>query len=611
MRRKYTVFEAPVNRSQLEIGPLPSSIPSVKTIMIAGLGNPGSEYDETRHNVGFMALDAIAHSFKVRRFNHNRLAHWAAVDLAFCEAPEPVRIVLVKPQTFMNTSGVAIAPMMKERNISLENLIVIHDEMDLPIGVIRVSFNATAAGHKGVRSIADNCGGKGFVRVRIGIDKPHSADGVIDHRPVKILQIRAGEHHRCHCQVAGRCPNHCLRWADDCAGHVQPQGGKGLMQSGSFDLLRQQAQASAPELFARFAQLPVQPGSITVSTPSSGYRQLLLTALVTDCPRPLVVVCSSIDRAEELSSMVRGLSGAVPDARPFVVLPELGVEIMEYTQYSRPLSFSRARALDQIYAHAETVVFTTIQGLIDPSIPSRDFAELVSALTVGDRIVPHSLARRLLDMGYEGVSSVTEMSQFSMRGNVFDLYSQVGEYPARIVLEGNVISRIKLFDPVTQQSVEPVPSVGILPPYPVVLDREARQSFAAMAAERWNKERTTREGTEEQDATFLEDLESFISTTNSRGVNYFLYQYADPERMCGGLAQVARTPCRRGVCRRRSRSRTDADLRLCAGTARPDYSSGLRAVVRRARPGGANCQTGSWPFHAGRFRSRLPQSRTP
>jgi PTH1 family peptidyl-tRNA hydrolase len=180
MRRKYTVFEALVNCSQLEIGPLPSSIPCVKTILIAGLGNPGSEYDETRHNVGFMALDAIAHSFKVRRFNHNRLAYWAAVDLVLCQGPDLVRIVLVKPRTFMNSSGVAIAPMMKERNILLENLIVIHDEMDLPVGAVRVSFNATTAGHKGVRSIADNCGGKGFVRVRIGIDKPRSTD-VIDY----------------------------------------------------------------------------------------------------------------------------------------------------------------------------------------------------------------------------------------------------------------------------------------------------------------------------------------------------------------------------------------------------------------------------------------------
>lgn len=180
MRRKYTVFEAAVNRSQLEIGPLPSSIPSVKTIMIAGLGNPGSQYDETRHNVGFMALDAIAHSFKVHKFNHNRLAYWAAADLTLCDEAEPVRIVLVKPQTFMNSSGVAIAPMMKERNILLEDLIVIHDEMDLPVGTIRVSFNATAAGHNGVRSIADNCGGQRFVRVRVGIEKPRRKDGVID-----------------------------------------------------------------------------------------------------------------------------------------------------------------------------------------------------------------------------------------------------------------------------------------------------------------------------------------------------------------------------------------------------------------------------------------------
>jgi PTH1 family peptidyl-tRNA hydrolase len=180
MRRKYTAFEARVNCSQLEIWLLPSSIPYVKTFMIAGLGNPGTEYDGTRHNVGFMAMDAIAHSFKIRRFNHNRLADWATADLLLCEGSEPVRVVLLKSQTFMNNSGIAIAPALKERNIPLENLIVIHDEMDLPVGHVRVSFNASPAGHNGVRSIVDNCGGKGFVRIRIGIEKPQSKDGTID-----------------------------------------------------------------------------------------------------------------------------------------------------------------------------------------------------------------------------------------------------------------------------------------------------------------------------------------------------------------------------------------------------------------------------------------------
>lgn len=180
MRRKYTAFRARVNRSELEISRLLSSIPYVKTILIAGLGNPGPEYDETRHNVGFMALNAIAHSFKVRRFNHNRLADWTVIDIALCGQENLDRLVLVKPNTFMNNSGIALAHIMKERNISLENVIVFHDEMDLPVGSVRVSFNATAAGHRGVRSIVENCGGKGFVRIRIGIDKPRDPDGVID-----------------------------------------------------------------------------------------------------------------------------------------------------------------------------------------------------------------------------------------------------------------------------------------------------------------------------------------------------------------------------------------------------------------------------------------------
>ncbi|MHB8071327.1 MAG: transcription-repair coupling factor [Candidatus Cryosericum sp.] len=310
------------------------------------------------------------------------------------------------------------------------------------------------------------------------------------------------------------------------------------MQAGSFDLLLQQARASAPELFAGLARLESEPGKWAVSTPSGGYRQLLLAACIVASPRPAVVFCPTIDRAEELAAMVRGMASTIEGMRPVVVLPELGVEPMEYTQYSRPLAFARARALHEIYAHSETVVFTTVQALIDPSIPSGEFGDLSSVLSVGDRIVPHTVASSLVRMGYEAVSSVTEMGQFSVRGNVFDLYSQLGEYPVRIVFEGNVVSRMKLFDPVTQQSVEPVYSLGILPPYPVLLDQQTRRSFAAMAAEQWMSEHKPAVGTEEEDGTFLEDLESFVSATNSKGVNYFVYQYADPERLCGTLGRL-------------------------------------------------------------------------
>ncbi len=128
-----------------------------------------------------MAVDALAHSFKMRRFTCDRLASWATAEVTLRDGVEPVKIVLVKPQTFMNNSGLAIAPILKQEQAALQDLIVIHDEMDLPVGYVRVSFNASSAGHRGVRSITDACGGKGFVRVRIGIDKPDHPDDVIDY----------------------------------------------------------------------------------------------------------------------------------------------------------------------------------------------------------------------------------------------------------------------------------------------------------------------------------------------------------------------------------------------------------------------------------------------
>lgn len=309
------------------------------------------------------------------------------------------------------------------------------------------------------------------------------------------------------------------------------------MQLVSFDTLLHQVQTGAPGFFARLTEVCDSPGRLSVSTPSPGYRQLLLTAGLAVSPGPVVVVCPSIDQADDLATMMKGTAPDLVRERPFVILPELGVEPMEYTQYSRPLSFGRAHVLEQLYSQPECIVLTTLQALIDPTIPAQEFTALASTVSVGERLVPRVLAEKLLHMGYEATSSVTEMGQFSIRGNVFDLYSQAGEYPARIVLEGNTVGHIKLFDPVTQRSVEPVSSLDIVPPYPVLLEETKRRSFAALAVEQWKKEFQKRNDPGDQETPFLEDMESFLSTANSRGINYFLYQYADPERICGSLCR--------------------------------------------------------------------------
>lgn len=131
--------------------------------LVVGLGNPGKKYEKTRHNVGFLAVDHIQ---KANNFSNWQLKKKLKSEIA---ENKEFDIVLTKPQTFMNNSGEAVA--LADRNWELEtgNLIVIHDDFDLPIGTYKIEQGRSAAGHKGVRSIIDHLKTKDFWRLRIGI----------------------------------------------------------------------------------------------------------------------------------------------------------------------------------------------------------------------------------------------------------------------------------------------------------------------------------------------------------------------------------------------------------------------------------------------------------
>lgn len=135
-----------------------------KTILIVGLGNVGKDYDKTRHNVGFMVLDR----FK----EENDFPNWENKTSLKCEISMSqlgeTRVVLVKPTTFMNLSGTAVALVMNYFKIPQENLLVIHDELDINYGIIRTTNGGSSAGHNGIKSIIEKVG-KDFGRVRIGI----------------------------------------------------------------------------------------------------------------------------------------------------------------------------------------------------------------------------------------------------------------------------------------------------------------------------------------------------------------------------------------------------------------------------------------------------------
>ncbi len=133
--------------------------------IIVGLGNPGKEYAQTWHNVGWLALDEFKKTREFSDFVNNK-----KFKAEIAEEKQPgEKIILVKPQTFMNNSGQSIKTIFNFYKIKPESLWIIHDDIDLPLGKIRISHDASAAGHKGVQSIIDQLGTQEFIRFRIGI----------------------------------------------------------------------------------------------------------------------------------------------------------------------------------------------------------------------------------------------------------------------------------------------------------------------------------------------------------------------------------------------------------------------------------------------------------
>ncbi|MDI6602826.1 MAG: aminoacyl-tRNA hydrolase [Patescibacteria group bacterium] len=133
--------------------------------LVVGLGNPGKKYESTRHNLGFKVVDEIAATFQFSIFNFHSIFN-AQISKGKINGK---KIILAKPQTFMNLSGKSVKPLINFYKITLPDLVVIHDDIDLSLGKIKIVKNRGAAGHKGVESIIKELKTKDFVRFRIGI----------------------------------------------------------------------------------------------------------------------------------------------------------------------------------------------------------------------------------------------------------------------------------------------------------------------------------------------------------------------------------------------------------------------------------------------------------
>lgn len=144
--------------------------------LIAGLGNPGPEYRATRHNIGFRVVEALAARHGIDLVERRRLRGRAGRGRISGES-----VLLLEPLTFMNASGASVREALRTTGTEASSLVVVHDDVDLDLGTVRVKLGGGDGGHKGVRSIIQETGEDGFVRIRLGIGRPGLDGGVVGH----------------------------------------------------------------------------------------------------------------------------------------------------------------------------------------------------------------------------------------------------------------------------------------------------------------------------------------------------------------------------------------------------------------------------------------------
>ncbi|MFQ5996729.1 MAG: aminoacyl-tRNA hydrolase [Dehalococcoidales bacterium] len=149
--------------------------------LIVGLGNPGRIYAHNRHNIGFMCLNHFAKTQSIRFDQKQGQARIGVGEVGGNQ------LIVARPQTGMNLSGQSVSRLVKRFKINLDDLIVIHDDLDLSLGKIRISQGSSAGGHKGVDSIITQLASTDFLRIRVGIGRPATAEGSIKDKEAEII----------------------------------------------------------------------------------------------------------------------------------------------------------------------------------------------------------------------------------------------------------------------------------------------------------------------------------------------------------------------------------------------------------------------------------------
>lgn len=157
--------------------------------LLVGLGNPGTEYEKTRHNVGFLALDYIHSNGDFSNWKNDKKANALVSESGAGDS----KVILAKPQTFMNLSGQSVQALMQYYDIALEDVVIVHDDVDFTFGEVKTQKDRGAAGHNGIKSIIEHVGTKDFSRIRIGVIPTNLDKSQIDTREFVLKNFSSEE----------------------------------------------------------------------------------------------------------------------------------------------------------------------------------------------------------------------------------------------------------------------------------------------------------------------------------------------------------------------------------------------------------------------------------
>lgn len=173
--------------------------------LIVGLGNPGKQYDKTRHNIGFDVIDYLSESYSIPLDKAKFKGMFGVGNIA------GEKIILLKPLTYMNLSGESIRPIMDYYDIESEDLVVIYDDLDLPVGKVRLRQKGSSGGHNGIKSTIQHVGTEKFNRIRVGIDRPKNGMKVTDY----VLGKFTKEEMETLETIIKKCSDACAEWAKE------------------------------------------------------------------------------------------------------------------------------------------------------------------------------------------------------------------------------------------------------------------------------------------------------------------------------------------------------------------------------------------------------------